>query len=240
MKPMLLLAVLLGLAAAACAEETQGFVQPFKSVSVSSPVLQEVVESVLVEEGDTVQKDQVLVQLRAEKEALDVEQAKKLVEARSFTASGAQKLLSQYKIGSQEQVLQKQTELELAEIALRLAEVRLKEKTVRAPMAGIVVKKYKENGESVDRVEKLIDLVNIDQVYVMFYLDPKLMPAMKLETSVQVKFTTIGNFTGKISFINPRIDAASGLFQVKVLLDNPEHTIKAGMRGIAEFAKLGT
>jgi multidrug efflux pump subunit AcrA (membrane-fusion protein) len=43
---------------------------------------------------------------------------------------------------------------------------------------------------------------------------------------------------GKVSFIDPRIDAASVLFRVKVLLDNKDHKIKAGMRGVADFAKL--
>ena len=43
------------------------------------------------------------------------------------------------------------------------------------------------------------------------------------------------NFTAVVSFVDPRIDAASGLFRVKLLLDNPDHEIKAGMRGFAEF-----
>ena len=41
-----------------------------------------------------------------------------------------------------------------------------------------------------------------------------------------------------VSFIDPRIDAASGLFRVKLLLDNPNHDIKAGMRGEADFTKV--
>jgi len=36
----------------AWADDIQGLVMPLKSVSVSSPVLQEIVDAVLVEEGD--------------------------------------------------------------------------------------------------------------------------------------------------------------------------------------------
>lgn len=222
------------------AEDTQGLVIPLKQVSVSSPVLQEVIQHVLVEEGDTVKEGQVLIELRKEKEELEVQQAQKIVEQRRFTAEGAQKLFNE-KIGSKEAAIEKQTEHELAKIQLAAAEVRLKEKTIRAPLNGIVVKKYKEAGEAVDRVEKLLDVVNLDQVYVQFYLDPKLMQAMRQDTPVSVRFPVIGTqeFTGKVSFIDPRIDAGSGLFRVKILIDNADYKIKAGMRGLADFAKLG-
>ena len=218
------------------AEDTQGLVLPFKSVSVASPVLQEVVEAVLVEEGDTVTEGQVLVKLRAEKEKLEVEEAEKRIELFEFSAKGFQALLAD-KMGSKDQALKAQTELALARIGREAAQVRLSEKTVRSPLSGIVVKKHKENGESVDRVEKLVDIVNIDQVYVQFYLDPKLWTALKIDQPVKVKIPVIGagEFSGKISFIDPRIDAGSNLFRVKVLLENKDHQIKAGMRGVADF-----
>jgi RND family efflux transporter MFP subunit len=229
----------LALALACRAEDVQGLVVPFKTVSVASPVLQEVIDSVLVEEGMAVVEGQPVVQLRAEKEALQVEQYRKVVEQREFSARGAEALAKE-KMMSREAVLEKQTELELAKINLRQAEVLLKEKTIRAPLAGIVVKKYKESGESVDRAEKLVDIVSIDQVYVQFYLDPKLMTAVKVEQVVPVRFPVIGDrrIEGKITFVDPRIDAGSGLFRVKVLVENANHTVKPGMRGIADFDRL--
>ena len=97
------------------------------------------------------------------------------------------------------------------------------------------------HGMIVDRVEKLVDVIDIDQVYVQFYLDPKLMGTLREQEEVAVRFPVLGEekFTGKISFIDPRIDAGSGLFRVKVLLDNRDRKIKAGMRGVADFARLG-
>lgn len=226
------------LSLAAHAQDVQGLVIPFKLVSVSSPVLQEVIDEVKVKEGDTVKEGDILVELRKEKEILEVRQYEQLVQQRKFTAEGAQKLFKE-KIGSQETALEKQTELELARIQLQQAEVRLKEKTVRAPLGGIVVKKYKESGEAVDRVEKLVDVIDIDQVYVQFYLDPKLMQTVKPDAEVPVRFPVLGEekFVGTVSFIDPRIDAGSGLFRVKLLLENKDHKVKAGMRGVADFGK---
>lgn len=228
------------LLAAARAEETQGLVLPIKQVSVSSPVLQEVITAVVVEEGDEVKEGQTLVKLRSEKEQLEVARTQKLIELATFKSAGAEALFRE-KMGSKEKWLEETAQLELAKIMHSAAEVSLKEKTIVAPLSGIVVKKYKETGESVDRVEKLVDVVNIDQVYVQFYLDPKLMTSIKQDQPVNVKFPVIGNaeFTGKVSFIDPRIDAGSGLFRIKILIDNKDHKIKAGMRGMADFAKLG-
>lgn len=220
------------------AEEKQGLVIPFKTVSVSSPVLQEVIDSVLVDEGAEVSEGQPLVQLRAEREALEVERTQKLIELGTFKSEGAQTLYKE-KMGSKEKWLEEQAQLELSKILHKAADNMLKEKTVRAPLAGVVVKKYKEAGESVDRAEKLMDIVNIDQVYVQFYLDPALMEATKEGQEVRVKFPVINNaeFTGKITFVDPRIDAGSGFFRVKVLLENKARTIKAGMRATADFGK---
>jgi membrane fusion protein (multidrug efflux system) len=235
------LAVLLVLCCDGAAEETQGLVIPFKQVSVSSPVLQDVIAEIYVEEGDTVKQGQPLARLIHEKEELDVEQYAKLIERRSFEAKGMETLWKE-KMASQESALEKLTDLELAKIQHKLALSRLNEKMIKAPLSGIVVKKYKEVGEGVERVEKLFDIVNIDQVFVQFYLDPKLMDRMKPDAKVNVRFPTLPKekqeYSGTVSFIDPRIDAASGLFRVKVLIDNPRHEIKAGMRGQADFSNL--
>ena len=221
------------------ADEKQGLVIPFKTVSVSSPVLQEVIDSVLVEEGTEVTEGQPIVQLRAEREALEVERTQKLIDLGTFKSTGAQSLFND-KMGSKEKWLEEKAQLELSTILHRSAETMLKEKTVRSPLAGVVVKKYKEAGESVDRAEKLMDIVNIDQVYVQFYLNPELMEKTKEGQEVRVKFPVINHaeFTGKITFVDPRIDAGSGFFRVKVLLENKARTIKAGMRASADFGSV--
>jgi len=223
------------------AQETQGLVLPFKLVSVSSPVMQDILREISVEEGDVVREGQVLAQLDSAKEALDVQQYTKLIERREFESKGVDSLLKD-KMVSQDVALEKKTDLELAKIQQKVAAERLSEKTIKAPLSGIVVKKYKEAGEAVDRVEKLFDIINIDKVYLQFYLDPKFMDSVKVGAKVPVKFdlpaSANHNYSAVVSFVEPRIDAASGLFRVKLLLDNQAHEIKAGMHCTADFSKL--
>lgn len=231
----------LSLLVSAHADETQGLVIPYEQVTVSSPVLQDIIKEINVREGDEVKKGQVLAQLMNDKETLEAQKYEKLIERSEFQYKGME-TLAREKMASKEAALEKQTDLELAKIQHQLALTMLEEKTIRAPLSGIVVKKYKEPGEAVDRVDKLFDIVNIDKVYVQVYLDPKLMDKISVGAKVPVRFPSMKGAPeaeiATVSFVDPRIDAASGLFRVKLVLDNPGHEIKAGMRGQADFTRI--
>jgi len=224
------------------AEQVQGLVLPFKEVSVSSPVLQDVVKDIQVDEGDTVKKGDVLAHLLNDREQLDVKRTQNLITRAQYEYNGM-KTLADEKFASQDSLIEKETDLEAAKLDYQLALTALDEKTIRSPLAGIVVKRYKEPGESVDRTEKLFDIVDIDQIYVQFYLDPSFINKLAVGDKIPVTFPAIDQgpqqFEGAVTFLDPRIDAASGLFRVKVLLDNPNHVIKAGMRAQADFTKPG-
>jgi membrane fusion protein (multidrug efflux system) len=220
------------------ADPVQGVVFPIKTVQVSSPVLQEVITEVLVEEGTEVRDGQIIVQLRNEREKLDVELSKKLIELKTFIARGQEKLYKE-KMGSEEKALEAKTDLELATLQQSSKEIALREKTVRAPISGVVVKKYKEAGESIDRAEKLMDIVNIETVYVQFYLAPSLRKSVQQDQAIRVRILDLegAEFDGKVTFIDPRNDAASGLVRVKAQIENKDRRIKPGMKGSAEFGK---
>jgi RND family efflux transporter MFP subunit len=226
----------LTLASGAHADPAQGVVFPIKQVSVYSPVLQEIITKVFVEEGAEVKEGDLVVQLRNEREQLDVKLSEKLIELKRFIALGQEKLYNE-KMGSEEKALEAKTDLELAILQKTAKEVALNEKAVRAPLSGVIVKKYKETGEAVDRTEKLLDIVNFDQVYTQFYLRPELRKSLKQDAAVRVKVPDLEGleFEGKISFIDPRNDAASGLVRVKVQIENRDHRIKPGMKASADF-----
>jgi RND family efflux transporter MFP subunit len=203
-------------------------------------VLQDNVKDIEVDEGDQVKQGDVLAHLLNDREQLEVKRCENLIKRADFEYKGM-KTLADEKLATKDSELEKETDLEAAKIQYQLALTALEEKTIKSPLSGIVVKRYKEPGESVDRIEKLFDIVNIDQVYVQFYLEPALIEKLGVKDKVFVRFPAINNraqqFEAAVAFIDPRIDAASGLFRVKLLLDNPNHDIKAGMRGEADFTR---
>ena len=85
----------------------------------------------------------------------------------------------------------------------------------------------------------LLEVIDIDTVDVVFYLAPALRKTVSEGASVRVKVQELdgAEFEGKVNFVDPRNDAASGLVRVKVKVENKDHRIKAGMKGVADFGK---
>ena len=220
------------------AEPIEGVAHAIKQVGVGSPVVQEIITKVLVREGDTVKEGDTIVELRKEREELDVLLSEKLIDHKKFIARGAQKLFKE-EMGSEEKALAAKTDLEIAVLQLEAKKIALREKTIVAPLSGRVVKKYKEAGESLAREEKLVDIINIDKVTVRFNVPSTQRRLLKNEGSVEVKIIDLdaANFSGKITFIDPRNDPASTRVPVWVEIDNKDHRISPGMRGVADFAK---
>jgi membrane fusion protein, multidrug efflux system len=230
-----LAAVALLVARPAAAQEVDGLSLPWKSVLVSSPV-QEIVAEVKVREGDTVTKDQVLARLHDEKEVAELQRAEKIVEKRTFDAKAATALVAE-RITSREKALETDIELQLARVDVDIAKRKVEEKTVRSPLDGVVVRTLKEEGESADRVEPLFEVINIDQLFLQFYLERRtaasLKPGQKIEFWLSDDTTVRGQAT--VDFVSPGADPASGLFRIKLLYDNTSQTLRAGVRITAKF-----
>ena len=117
-----------------------------------------------------------------------------------------------------------------------IAHRKIEEKTIKSPLDGVVVRKLKEEGESADRVEALFEIINIDRLYLQFYVTRL---AASSPPDREIEFWVTGEpekkWKAKVDFVNPGADPASGLFRVKLLFDNPDQAIKAGVRVTAAF-----
>lgn len=197
-----------------------------------------IVAEILVKEGDTVEKGQPLVRLNDEVEKLDVERTAKVLEKAKFDHEAAEKLLAD-KIGTREDALKKRIEHDLAVLQQKAAQVRLDQRTIRAPIQGIVVKRDKEPGEAVLLNETVAQIVHILQVYAQFYVEPAQAQSLKTGEEMALKVPSLPGsqaITAKLDFIDPRMDAESGLYRIKLLVENPGLRLKAGMRVELELA----
>jgi membrane fusion protein (multidrug efflux system) len=228
----LLAAVLLGGgAAAAPSSPFDGIVLPFKEVVVSSPV-QSIVESIAFKEGDRVQAGQVLSQLSAKIEELDMQRAKAALTKKEFDYKGSKNLFAD-RIISEDEALKNKIELELARLQYEQSLELFKQRTLLSPIDGVVVEKMKEAGEAVTATQPMFRLMDIRRVYIQLYLGTQDLPLVTMGKSVKIS-CTVGAETHKLSgtvdFVDPRADAASGLMRVKVLVDNEGERIKPGLR----------
>ena len=129
----------------------EGITQPRREVRISSPV-QEIVAEVMVEEGAVVKSGDLLARLVDDIEKAEFRRQEKVLEKRQFDHKAVASLAAD-KIASQEKELEARVEMEMAAIDLDLARRKLEEKSIRSPLDAVVVRRYKEPGESVDRVE---------------------------------------------------------------------------------------
>lgn len=220
------------LAAATPAVRTfDGLVLPFHEVVVSTPV-QGQIEVVLVKEGDIVTAGQPLARLYAKMEDLDMQRTKVALDKKQFDYTGSNNLYAD-KIISQDEALNRRSELELARLQYEMAVEAVHQRTIEAPIDGLVVEKLREVGETVTAAQPLFRLVDIRQVYVQFFVHAEDLVRLHVGDRLPVHVPVLGDdqvFTGQVDFIDPRVDAASGLMRVKILLANPEGRIKAGLR----------
>jgi len=213
-----------------------GLILPLHEVRLGTPV-EGLVKEVLVDEGDTVEVGQPLVVLVDDLEKLEVQRAEKVLEKTKFDHEAAQKLLKE-NIGTREEALRKSIEHDLARIQRDAAAVRLKQKTLLAPIQGVVVTRSKEPGESVLLQEVLLQIVHVRQVEAQFYIEPAQARALKVGDQKKLRVPSLSEgqeVTGEVVFLDPRLDAESGLFRVKLRVDNAELRLKAGMRTEADF-----
>lgn len=213
-----------------------GLILPLHEVKMGTPV-EGLVKEVLVDEGDTVESGQPLVRLVDDLEKLDVERAEKVLEKAKFDHEAAQKLLKE-NIGTREEALRKSIEHDLARIQRDAAVVRVEQKTLKAPLQGVVVSRGKEPGEAVQLHEVLLEVVHIRQVEAQFYLEPAQAQKVKTGDKKKLRIPSLPEpreIEGEVVFLDPRMDAESGLYRVKLRVDNADLRLKAGMRVEAEF-----
>lgn len=214
--------------------EVDALIQPFLSVVISAPV-RGAIGTMEVREGDTVEKGQVLARMEAALEELEVDRSAKIYERKQFDNEGTAKLFAD-NMTSADEALEKRIEADIAKIDNEKAIRELELKIIRAPMPGIVVNRLIEAGEWVEPGVEIFEMVSMDQVYAEILLEATESFSLKVGQKLAVRVPVPegeGIFEGKIDYIAPVVDASSGLVRIKVLLPNPGHKIRPGLRGKA-------
>lgn len=227
-----LCAVVLTPLSSVAAGERDGLVIPYRKVSISSPV-QGLVSELLVESGDTVEKGQVIARLQDDEERFELRRLEFILEKRLYDANSAERLLAD-KLMSAEEALEKRIELEVSKVQFATAEFALARKQIRTPLEGVIVARHRESGEWVNPGEVLFEVVLMDPIHVEVLLDGREGIHLRRGGRVEVHFPDLTDLPAQsavIDFVDPRIDASSGLMEVRILVENPTHRILPGMQG---------
>lgn len=214
----------------------EGLILPSRSVSLSLPV-EAILREVKVKEGALVLKGDILAILYSPVESLEKERASKQLDLAEFMLGNSEKLRSNAII-SEEAARQKKLDCDIARIEARRAEAVLHEKTLYAPFDGFILRILKEPGETVGRVDKVIDIVDIKTLHVDTYLEGEWKDRLKESTKASIEVPSMGEkkLPASIGMIDPVVDPSSGLFRVRLLLPNSDMSIPSGIQAKVTFS----
>ena len=188
------------------------------------------VEQVKFENGSSVQKGDVLVQLDVSSEQAQLRSAEADAELARVAAERARNLRKGDVIS--------QSELDTAEATLKqkVAQVdnmqaMIAKRTVRAPFSGEAGIRQVNPGQMVPAGQQIVSLQSLDPVYVNFALPQQRLAELKQGLAVRVTSDAIPgrDFKGKLTAINSQVDEVTRNVQVQATLENKEHLLKPGM-----------
>jgi HlyD family secretion protein len=191
---------------------------------------------------------------KVEAEGPDVEFAKRAAKRAEDLA--AQKLVAQavnrqkaarsQLVVSQARVSEANAQVSQARANLERAEEELRNATIRAPIAGMVLTRDVEMGSPVSSILNLganatlvMTLGDIKEVFVRGKVDEADIGQVKFEQAARIGVETFKDkkFDGRVTLISPMGTEKDNVttFEVKVSIDNPGNELKANMTANAEI-----
>ncbi len=175
------------------------------------------IRSLLVEEGDDVRKNQVLIRLQ------DEEQRNELARVESQLANAKREFerrsnLFDQQLISEQEYNQAAYDLEQLEIAKADAQRQLSYTEVRAPIDGTITQRMVKVGDQISVNQHLFDIVDFDSIVARVYVPEKELFRVRAGQSSRVFADAAGgqNRFGTVDRIAPRVDPRSGTIKVTV------------------------
>jgi len=119
-----------------------------------------------------------------------------------------------------------------------LAERERLQRHIAAPISGIVTKVLPQVGEWAKPGDPIILLVDPSTAVLHVAIPHTEVGGLKFGAPQKIQLETGGSIThimGRISFVSPVADPASGLVEVKVSFNNPQLVIKPGIKGTIDI-----
>jgi membrane fusion protein (multidrug efflux system) len=132
---------------------------------------------------------------------------------------------------SEAEVVAAEVDRDVARIDLKRYGSVLRDKTLVAPWKGRVLRVFKGLGETVNRGEKVVELVDLSSVYVDVYVQAALLGAIQTGQTAQISGEALPGKTLRavVAMVDPVVDPGSGLSRVRLTAPNPQGEITTGL-----------
>ena len=203
-----------------------GSIEAVNSAFVS-PELNGQIKKIFVKEGDYVKKGKLLVKLNSsiiEGNIKEIKTALKLAK----TIYEKRKGLWKKKIGSEIQYLDAKTSMDSLKNKLETLYSQFEMTKIKAPINGIIETVFPKVGELAIPGAQLIQLVNLDKLYIITDVSERYLPSIKKGDWAKLTFSSYPDLTKveKVYLTGNSINVKNRTFKVKLLIDNVDGKLK--------------
>jgi len=225
-----------------------------------SPGVSGAVTRVGVEVGQRVRPGQVMVQVDDRAQELEALRRKQILEdmselkaardrlriltplyqdsRRAFDAGGSisRDELSRLELdwsSAQARVEQLEIQKRREKIEYEIAEEERRQRRLLAPVSGVVTRIDIEIGEWARPGEPVLQLVDADLCYLKVNVTPGALRGLRPDQSIEIRFDpmlALASVKGRLSFVSPATDPASGLTELRVSFQNTGWRVPPGVK----------
>ena len=194
-------------------------------VEVHAQAARQVVK-LLVEEGDRVGRNQVLVRLMDDEQRNNLAMVRSELDKADREYERSQRLFRENLI-SEQQYNDATYEIDQLKIRVENAERELGYTEVRAPISGTITSRLVKPGDQITVGQHLFDIVDFDSIVARVYVPEKHLPELHEGLHARISSPSLGERTyqGRVERIAPVVDPRSGTVKLTVALGG-----QAGLR----------
>ncbi len=171
----------------------------------------------LVEKGDKVAKNQVLLRLENDRQQVDYDQAASQL-TKANIELGRQKLLYDQDLISESAMQDAQFAVDQADLRAKNAKRNLDFTEVRAPIGGVITSRTVKVGDSVHPGNPIFEIINLDSTVAIIHVPEQYLPKLKPDMPARLISSTYNNqvFDGYVKRVSPIVEARAGTIEVVV------------------------
>ncbi len=194
------------------------------------------IQEIQVEEGDKVQKGDLLVRLNTDVTQSNIDEVQSNLDLAKKIYKKQDTLWKQ-NIGSEVEYLQAKNNYYSLKAKLNSLRAQLDMSLIRAPFSGIVDQIYIKDGEMASPGMRLIQLVNLSRMKVVGEISERYLPNIEKGQLLTVRFPSYTNITidAPIHRTSNVINPANRTFTIEVRFNNLDNKIKPNMMAVMEI-----
>ena len=215
------------------AESASGITEPFLDVTLSTPV-PGIVTTRKFKEGDFIKEGEILLELDKRLEELEADRRRLVRDQKKTDYEGTAKLYKSTGGVSKEELDKKEVEYRVAAVEYDMAAEGLRRRQLLSPLTGIIAEITLEVGEACQAYQPLARVVDTRRCYFTTNIEENRAARLKVGQPAKLELdggTGTIALQGKIDFVSPVVDPASGLQRVKVLFENADSKVQPGVAG---------